>query len=250
MRDAARIARTAAVAFLGFSAVIGAQPPLDSKTASPTATPPSALATITFDFVREGAGVPVPNYKLIIHEDGSGTYEGKALPPPTRYGPAPSSAAVPFRRDLRLTHATTAHIFQLAAQLDHFNRPCASKAKNIADTGTKTITYAGADGSGSCTYNYTDLKDLTLLTAILQGITETMDEGRELDRLHRYDRLGLDSAIAYLQQEASAGQALELQTIGDTLRGIAADNDVLARVRAKANAMLSQIAIAQRDEAR
>ncbi len=43
----------------------------------------------------------------------------------------------------------------------YFNIECASKAKNIADTGKKTLSYTGADGSGSCTYNYSDNKTST-----------------------------------------------------------------------------------------
>lgn len=223
-----------------------------SANAQPAASSDSANSqrVITFNFTRDGVGVPIPRYKLTVRDDGSGHYEGEALPPPTRYGPAASSAAIPFQRDLRLTTATTARIFDLAAQLDHFNRVCASKAKNIANTGTKTISYSGPGGPGSCIYNYTDVKELAALTELIEGITETMDQGRELDRLHRYDRLGLDSAMSNLQQEAAAGRALELQTIGDSLSAIASDGDVLARVRAKASAMLSQSAAAQRDAAR
>ncbi len=209
------------------------------------ASPP----TITFAFARDGVGVPVPKYKLVIHDDGSGSYEGEALPPPTRYGRASSAAAVPFQRDIRLARENTVRLFQLAAQLDHFNRACASKAKNIADTGTKTLTYSGPDGSGSCTYNYTEIRELTALTDLILGITETLDEGRELDRLHRYDRLGLDQAVTYLQQEVAAGRAQDLETIAASLRSIADDDDVLARVRAKASAMLTQIAAAERDTA-
>jgi hypothetical protein len=207
----------------------------------------STRPTITFTFSREVAGAPVPHYKLTVRDDGSGSYEGEAVPPPTRYGPAASSAALPFQRNLRLTSATTARLFDLAAQLDHFNRVCASKAKNIADTGTKTLTYAGPDGAGSCTYNYTEVKDLAAMTQLIQGIAQTLDEGRELDRLHRYDRLGLDAAMTFLQQESQEGRALDLETISDSLRAIADDNDVLARVRAKASAMLAQI---ERDAAR
>src|SRR6185437_7427537 len=96
----------------------------------------SSHATITFDFARAAVGVPVPKYKLVIHEDGKGSYEGEALPPPTRYGPAAAPSAVPFKREVRLTPATTARIFDLAGQLEHFKVACASKAKNIADSGT------------------------------------------------------------------------------------------------------------------
>ena len=247
-----KVARTAAVVFA--AAGIGAcqlalaaqNSHADAKPAgaAANASAASSSATITFDFARAAVGVPVPKYKLVIHEDGTGSYEGEALPPPTRYGPAAAPSAVPFKREVRLTAVTTARIFDLAGQLEHFKVACASKAKNIADTGTKTLTYAGPDG-GACTYNYTDIKELTALTQIIQGITETLDEGRELDRLHRYDRLGLDSAIGYLQDEAAQGRALEVQLIGDSLSAIAGDADVLARVRAKATAMLKQIATAQ-----
>ncbi len=191
----------------------------------------------------------MPRYALIVRDDGTGSYEGEALPPPTRYGPAAASAAVPFQREVRITPATAGRIFKLAAQLDHFNKTCASKAKNIADTGTKTLSYAAADGAGSCTYNYTDLKELQTLTEIFEGITETLDEGRELDRLHRYDRLGLDSAMSYLTAEVAAGHALEVGTIEATLRAIAEDGEVLARVRSKASALLGQIAAAASQDA-
>lgn len=202
--------------------------------------------TISFDFTRDIPGVPVPKYTLTIRDDGSGSYTGEALPPPTRYGPAQSAAPLPFQRDLHLAAASTARIFDLASQLNHFNRDCASKAKNVADTGTKTITYSGPDGLGSCTYNYTEVKELAALTALIQGITETLDEGRELDRLHRYDRLGLDAAMSFLVQEAADGHALDLETIGDSLRAIAGDSDVLARVRAKAATLLAQIGAQER----
>ena len=225
-----------AVALLGHTAC--AQPAEHSVAAS-------LHPTITFDFVRNVAGAPVPKYTLTIHQDGTANYAGEAAPPTTRYGPPASTEAIPFQRELHLTATTTAHIFDLAGQLDHFKRDCASSAKNIADTGTKTFSYNGLDAQGSCTYNYTEIKELASLTQVIQGIAETLDFGRELARLHRYDRLGLDPAMISLTQEVKDGRALEIGTIGDTLRGIAEDPDVLARVRSKASALLVQAALAQ-----
>jgi hypothetical protein len=232
-----------ALTALACCAVTGAQSASDTKPAEArsAATANGGHAVFTFEFVRDAVGVPVPKYKVVIHEDGSATYEGEALPPRTRYGVAVSPESIPFHHDMNLSPATTARIFDLSAQLDHFNSTCASKAKNIADTGTKTVTYSGADGKGSCTYNFTEIKELASLTQLIQGIAETLDEGRELDRLHRYDRLGLDSVMTFFQQEVAAGRAIELQTISDSLRAITADNDLLARVRAKASALLTQV---------
>ena len=140
-----------------------------------------------------------------------------------------------------ISPATAGRVFATARKLKHFNVTCASKAKNIADTGTKTLTYSGPDGSGSCTYNYTENKDVQALTEIIQGIAETMDQGRGLDHLHRFDRLGLDAAITFLAQEVSEGHALELGTIAASLRSIATDAEVMERVRMRASKLLALI---------
>jgi hypothetical protein len=129
----------------------------------------------------------------------------------------------------------------LGKKLDRFNVQCASKAKNIADTGTKTLSYSAPDGSGSCTYNYSENKDVQSLTEIFEGMAETMDEGRQLDHLHRYDRLGLDSAMTFLAEEVTAGHALEVGTIAASLRSIAEDADVMQRVRARARTLLALV---------
>jgi hypothetical protein len=72
------------------------------------------------------------------------------------------------------------------------------------------------------------------------GIAYTLDEGRRLEFLHRYDRLGLDAEMITLSQEVDAGRALELGTIAPTLAAIADDTAVLQRVRLRATRMLEQ----------
>jgi hypothetical protein len=69
-----------------------------------------------------------------------------------------------------------------------------------------------------------------------------MDEGRRLEFLHKYDRLGLDAEMISLTEEAEAGRALELGTIAPTLAAIADDTAVIQRVRLRAQKMLEQIA--------
>jgi hypothetical protein len=231
-----RLARLSSIALV----LVASFAPLRAQDSpSPAQPASSSLAQVSFSFDRKG--LPVPTYRFIVNRDTTGAYQGQEIPPSS--GPAASAELPPqsFHSPITLSPATTARIFSLARQLKLFNIPCASKAKNIADTGTKTLTYRGSDGSGSCTYNYTESKDVQALTDIFEGIAETMDEGRELDRLHRYDRLGLDAAMTFLAQEVSAGHALELQTIAPTLHSIADDPDVMERVRTRAGALLAQI---------
>jgi hypothetical protein len=195
---------------------------------------------VSFAFDRKG--LPVPKYKLTIFDDGTGTYQGEqAQEHDGNYGASADLPQQEFRRPVNISHATAARIFKLSQQLDHFNKTCASKAKNIADTGTKILSYDGPDGTGSCTYNYTENKDVQALTDIFLGITETLDQGRQLDHLHRYDRLGLDEAMKFLAQEVSEGHALEIGTIEASLRSIASDEGLMQRVRSRASSLLTLV---------
>lgn len=202
--------------------------------------PKSAGQTqIVFAFERQG--LPVPKFKLTIHDDGSAVYEGEEVLSVAGAAPATADPPRPFRSQVQISLATAGRIFELSNKLDRFNTTCGSKVKNIADTGTKTLSYAAPDGAGTCTYNYSENKDVQALTEIFEGIAETMDQGRRLDYLRRFDRLGLDDAIAFLAQEVSSGRALEVGTIAASLRSIAEDADVMQRVRARARALLAQV---------
>jgi hypothetical protein len=199
---------------------------------------PPAAADVTFAFER--TGLPVPRFTLAVDQNGRGTYKGDQAEPVVR-GVLAQPATVAFEQKFEISSQTTRRIFALADELDHFNIACASKAKNVADTGTKTLTYIAPGTMLSCTYNYTENKGVNELTGLFLAIAETMDEGRTLDHLHRYDRLGLDTAMGFLTQQVSEGHALEPGTIATTLRSIADDAEVIERVRMRALALLTLV---------
>jgi len=93
----------------------------------------------------------------------------------------------------------------------------------------------------SCTYNYTENKGVNALADLFQGVAETMDHGRALDHLHRYDRLGLDAELESFSREVVDGHAIELQTIAPALRSIGAGRGLMQRVRTQARALLSLV---------
>lgn len=226
--------KIATLMVLGVVSVVLGQP------TSPSDPPAVLQGQVSFQFER--AGLPVPRYMLEIHEDGTGRYQADE----SASVPSQSSSAAQYvsgkhiDRPIVLSAGTVAKIFKQARALDHFNVACASKAKNIADTGKKTLTYVGADGQGSCVYNYSDNKSVTALSDMFLAIAFTMDEGRRLEFLHRYDRLGLDAEITTLAHEADEGRALELGTIAPTLASIEGDTAVMQRVRLKAGKLLER----------
>ena len=196
---------------------------------------------VSFQFERKG--VPVPHYVILLREDGSGRYQAdEAQVAPSMQ----SSSAMQYvggkhvDRPITLSPATTEKIFKTARTVNFFNIECASKAKNIANTGDKTLSYTGSDGKGSCGYNYSENKNISMLTDMFLAIAFTMDEGRRLEFLHRYDRLGLDAEMNSLANEAQAGRALELGTIAPTLDSIAGDTALMQRVRLRAEKLLER----------
>jgi hypothetical protein len=204
------------------------------------AVPAAKQVEVSFQFER--TGLPVPRFTLRLHENGTGTYQADQAETPATQTSMRGQAAQHVDRPINLTPGVVAKIFKTARGLNYFNVECASKAKNIADTGTKTLTYVGPDGSGSCVYNYSENKMVSTLTNIFLGVAYTLDEGRKLDFLHRYDRLGLDAEMNSFADEVKEGRALELGTISPTLTSIADDAEVIQRVRLRAAKMLEQVA--------
>lgn len=213
---------------------------------SAQAIPPNPTDTVTFRFER--AGNVVPNFTLTVHADGSATYQVSYPPQIPKYSPYAATLKAQPNTDVTITTTlsavTTAKLFDRLNSTNGFKAGCASKAKNIADTGTKTLTYTSAAGAATCVYNYAEDKTIVALTDTFQAIALTLDEGRKLETEHRYDRLALDPEIEFLTKQAKAGNAIEFNTIGPILHAIADDPQVLERVRTRAAALLAQAAVA------
>jgi len=210
-----------------------------ASTVAPASSGNATTASPEVSFQFERIGLPVPKFTLVVHEDGTGTYQAQLAAVSGGAGAAPASSGAPINRPIRISSPTTETIFKMARTLDHFNLECASKAKNIADTGKKTLSYKGADGQGSCLYNYSENKGVAQLTELFQAIAFTMDEGRKLDFMHRFDRLGLYSEIDILNREINDKRALEVGNIAPSLQAIIADEDLMQKVRERAAKLLA-----------
>ena len=204
-----------------------------------------APPTLTFHFERPGLSVPV--YTIALHPDGIGSYIAQYAPIPqqqsrfggTDAGAAPQQTPESVTLPIQLSEATTAKLFERARTVGYFQHPCEAKAKNIADTGKKVLSYAGPDANGSCTYNYTENKLIAGLTDTFFGIAYTLEEGHTLAASHRFDHLGLDAEMIQFTEAVKQGRALEVGAIVPILRSIAEDSQLLDRVRARAAELLA-----------
>lgn len=191
-----------------------------------------APAAVTFSF--SNPGLQPPEYSLLIHADGAAHYRS--------VGSATGSAAGPegseFERELRVDDALRGRLFSLARKRHWFATACESKHK-VAFTGTKTLSYAGPEGQGSCTFNYADDAGLNGVAGDLISVATTLEEGRKLELLLAHDRLGLDAEVESLAGEQAGGRALDLENIAPVLQAIAADEAVLTHTRTRAAALLS-----------
>ena len=209
--------------------------------------PAPAAESVVFRFDRGNA--PVPQFTLTVQRDGAAVYQVAYPPEIPKYSPYAATLAAQPRTtatmNVKLTAATTAKIFERVQSTNGFKEPCASKAKNIADTGTKTLTYVSAAGQASCTYNYSDEKTIVALTSTFQGIALTLDEGRKIEQKHRYDRLALDPETEYLAEAVKQGYAVEIAVIAPALQSLVDDPQVLERVRTRAANLLAQVGATQ-----
>jgi hypothetical protein len=172
-------------------------------------------------------------YSLEIFEDGTGSY--------TSSTPG-ESVSVSGGRVVRVRDPLLSRVFKTARGHHFFAITCESPQRNIALTGKKTLAYAGPDGEGSCTFNYSKDAAINQVAADLMDVAYTLSEGARLETEHRHDRLALDGELEGLQDAAREHRALDLENIAPELQAIADDDAVMERARARARELLSEAA--------
>ncbi len=195
---------------------------------------PSATETFEADF--SNPDLSPSHWVLTLHPDGNGHFHawgGKGM------GADGSDIVAPgVDRDIQVSPEFAAHVFAVAREERFFNVACESHLK-VAFQGAKTFRYSGPDGSGSCSFNYSKIKEIETLGDSMIAIESTIMEGQRLELLLAHDPLGLDREMSYLVQAAKDGQAQQLCVIRGILTRLANDPQVLDRVRAWAGKLLA-----------
>ncbi len=176
-------------------------------------------------------------WTLVLHPDGSGHFRSRMGE--TSRAQLKEIEAPDVDRDLRVSKQFAIDVFEVAARHKWFNMQCESRLK-VAFQGWKTFAYSGPSGHGSCTFNYSRDKDIQAMGESMQAVAQTILEGARLEVLLQHDRLGLDQEMEFLTEEFEDGRAQQVDAIRDILERLAQDDEVLERVRKRAQNLLAR----------
>ncbi|MGH9669799.1 MAG: hypothetical protein ACRD3A_06790 [Terriglobales bacterium] len=211
----------------------GLAPAQDSPPA-PDSAPVLPSVTFSQAFPR----VEPAYFSLRIDSAGHAAYESRR----EEGRPGQPELGEPNRIEFEVSRATARRIFELARSLDYFHGDWDFKKHRIADTGRKTLIYSDSARTYQTTYNWSENSAIQELTDIFQGISNTQEAAYELDRLRRYDRLGLNRQLQHMEEMAKGGWLRELQVIAPVLEKLAGDNEIMHIARQRAQRLLQMAA--------
>jgi hypothetical protein len=184
-------------------------------------------------FVLDWAQADPPWYQIAVDSAGNASYTSKARVQ------ADETPEEPYSATFTMSPKTRARIFELANATQHFKGSFDYKGSiKMAQTGIKTLKYEADGATNSTSYNWSEDKQIMELTNIFQGISTTMEVGRELRHAQRFDKLGVDAILRRLEELHKGNNALELQAISSILRRIANDQYSMNIARQRANRLL------------
>lgn len=203
------------------------------------AAPQGSGKAARIQFTYDNPGVDPSQYTLEVDETGRAHYRSQ----PMVRKADPESAEMPAKaidKDLVVSPNTVAYLFTTARSRKFFSMSCEDGKGKIALQGKKQLSYQGADGTGTCSYNWSRDQGIERLTRVFEGISLTLEAGGRLVMEHKHDLLGLDHDLGALAIDFKEGRAAEIGTIASELEAIAEDEAVMDRARTKAAKLLRE----------
>ena len=193
-----------------------------------------AVPIVTFNVFWE-ASTP-QEYTIRVTSLGSAQYVSRN---PTQPADANGMRDEDYVSEFTLSEPNRRKIFALAEQANFFNGQFDYTKHPIASTGKKTLTYADSTRHFQTTYNWSENAVIEQLTKIFNGISNTIEHGRKLQFLRRFDKLGLEAELKAMEHLAEGQDLAEIQIIAPILGNIANDSAVLNIARQRARRLLT-----------
>jgi hypothetical protein len=147
------------------------------------------------------------------------------------------AGAAPFQ----VSAALRAKMFDLAAQLNHFNAQDLDVHRKIANLGEKTFRWERGSEAHEAKFNYTLNSAASQLLQIFEGLARQEELLMLLERRMKYDRLGINDALLQFETELNRKLLPEPQRALPTLDQIAGDSRFIDIGRQRARALADRI---------
>lgn len=190
-----------------------------------------AAPSITFD--RVWNDFKPQSVTMTIFANGAGKYRSRN---PEKTGDEVDD----FQAEFTMSRAACDKLFRYAKEAGYFDGDFTFRKHVVASTGKKTLSYSDPARHFSTTYDYSENKAIQEITNTLAGISATIEHGRKLQFLHRFDKLGLEDELKGMEAAAENHNLAELQIIRPTLESIAGDSTVLNIARQRAKKLLAK----------
>ncbi|HEV8493066.1 MAG TPA: hypothetical protein VGR76_12385 [Candidatus Angelobacter sp.] len=191
----------------------------------------SAMPSITFERIWED--FTPQSVTITVSADGASKYSSRT---PGKNG----DDADEFHTEFTMSHDRCDKLFRYAKEADYFQGDFTFKKHAVASTGKKTLTYVDASRHFNTTYDYSEHKAIQEITSIFMGLSNTIEHGRKLQFLRRFDKLGLEAELKVMEDAAESHSLVEIQLIAPTLESIAEDHAILNIARQRAHRLLAK----------
>jgi hypothetical protein len=204
---------------------------LPGKTLHGQGADKSAAPSITFDRVWDD--FTPQKVTITVSANGNAKY--------VSHSPAkPPDEADDFQTEFVMSPARCEKLFRYAKEANYFDGDYTFKKHVVASTGKKVLTYADPSRHFNTTYDYSENKAIQEITNIFQGISNTVEYGRKLKFLRRFDKLGLEAELKGMESAVERHNLVEMQLIAPMLESIAGDTTILNIARQRAQKLLAK----------
>ncbi len=189
--------------------------------------PAASPAPARIVFIKEFPGSSPPYYAVSLTEEGA-----------AEYATAPDDPQ-PLR--FRLSESLTRQVFQIAARLNRFQGAQLEARRKVASMGKKTLRYEGGGQRHEASFNYSENQDAVALANLFEKISITQQHLLQLERLARFDRLGVMKQLLQIEISMNKGELVEPVQFISLLEEISGNTQYLHIARERAARLLERI---------
>jgi hypothetical protein len=226
-RPAYRFAILAAISLCLFASSIAQAP--DHSTATTKAASASTTDALSLTYRRIFKSSYPEYVQISVNEEGAGTFDIRQLDD--------TASPQPLQIGLPLVHK----MFELADSLHDFQGMDLDVHRRVADLGQKTFVYKRGSEIHQVIFNYTLNNSAQQLLAIFDGLQRQELDISDMERVTRYDHLGVPDVIARVLTDVQEKLIPEPDALLPALDQIAASSELMDMSRQRARAIAEEI---------